>query len=82
MKNKVTLRCLPIDFAAIAEETGLRRGKLCKTAFGWGVQNTYGEPGADVALITPPAMRENESELRIVEGDGCSYWCFYGLPRK
>jgi len=73
-KGMHILRYEPIDFADIAQQSGLRRGKLCKTSFGWGVQNTHGDHGAGVALIVPPAMQAGETELRIEDGQ----WCFYG----
>ena len=63
----------PIDFADISRQTGLRRGKLCKTTFGWGVQNVHGDDGADIALIEPPALQGEETDLRIED----NHWCFY-----
>lgn len=74
----VLLRRLPIDFRRVAEECGLVRGKLCHSPhFGWGVQNSYGDPGPDFGCITPPALAPGETELRI----DCSEWWFMG-PRR
>jgi hypothetical protein len=67
------VRRTPIDFAHIAEQTGLRRGKLCKTTFGWGVQNVHGDDGPNIALIDPPPLEGEETELRIEN----NHWCFY-----
>ncbi len=63
----------PIDFEDIARQTGMRKGKLCHTPFGWAVQNTHGLDGADVALIETPPLRAEESEIRIED----NHWCFY-----
>lgn len=71
----VLLRRLHIDFRRVAEESGLVRGKLCRSPhFGWGVQNSYGDPGPDFGCITPPAFEPGETELRI----DCSEWWFLG----
>jgi hypothetical protein len=67
-----TTRRERIDYAAIAEETGLRAGRVCMTPFGWGVQNIRGVAGPHVALFDPPAPRVGEVLLGIQ--DGC--WCF------
>jgi hypothetical protein len=67
------VRRTPIDFADIAKQTGLRRGKLCNTAFGWGVQNVHGDDGPNIALIDPPPLEGEETELRIEN----NHWCFY-----
>jgi hypothetical protein len=64
-------RQLPIDFLDVAKQTGLRRGRICKTPFGWGVQNPGGSPS--IALFNPPAMQEGESVLCIRDNQ----WCFY-----
>jgi len=69
---KRLVRQKPIDFADIKQQTGLRRGKLCKTAFGWGVQNVHGD-GPNIALINPPPLEGEEIELRIED----NHWCFY-----
>lgn len=71
----VLLRRQEIDFRRVAAESGLTRGKLAHSPhFGWGVQNSYGDPGPDFGCITPPAFEPGETELRI----DCSQWHFYG----
>ena len=66
-------RRIPIDFHAIAEETGLRRGKLGRSPiFGWGVQNVHGEPGENFVRIEPPEMHDGETRLWIED----DHWCF------
>lgn len=67
-------RKVPIDFHDVARQSGLSAGTLCKTAFGWGVQNTHGLQGPSVALIEPPPFEEGEVELRIRD----DHWRFYG----
>lgn len=59
------MRRVPIDFADIARQSGLRRGRLCKTPFGWAVQNTHGEDGPNLAVINPPAMMPGEKSVWI-----------------
>lgn len=67
-------RKLPIDFAALARETGLKRGNVCHHAvFGWCIQNTYGENAPDIICINPPAMEPGETFLKIEKAN----WCFY-----
>ena len=68
------VRRFPIDWSDIAEQSGCTRGKLCKTVFGWGVQDGNGD--ADFCCITPPKTNEGE-ELRIEGQD----WCIYS-PNK
>ena len=64
------VRRVPIDFRDIARQSGCTKGRLCKTAFGWGVQN--GNGGVDFAVIEPPPMRPGETSLRIEDNE----WCF------
>ncbi len=66
-------RRIPIDFHAIAESTGLRRGKVARSPiFGWVVANVHDDPGPNFTCIEPPGMHDGETRLWI-EGD---YWCF------
>lgn len=67
------VRRLPIDYEKIVEESGLTKGRICKTHFGWGVQNTHGIPGPDLALIDPPPMEEGEDEITIDD----HFWYFW-----
>ena len=79
MKSKLKIvRRIPIDFMDIFRQSGMRRGTICKTIFGWAVQNTQGVNGPHVALIEPPALQGTETELRIVD----NHWCFYGPAGK
>lgn len=66
-------RRIPIDFKAVADESGLTRGKLCHhKIFGWGVQNTYGDKDApDFGCVTPPEAQAEE----VLEIDG-NDWLF------
>ena len=68
------VRRIPVDFQAIATETGMTRGKLCRSTWaGWVVQNTTGNPAwPDMATVTPPATEEGET-LTIEE----NHWCVY-----
>ena len=65
-------RRIPIDYHAIAEQTGLRRGKLGRSIFGWGVQNEHGDASASFVCVDPPEMRDDETSVRIEDG----HWCF------
>jgi hypothetical protein len=57
------VRRFPINFCAIAEETGCTRGTIRHNpAFGWHVQNGNGP--ADFCIFTPPEIAEGET-LRI-----------------
>ena len=70
------LRRVPIDFCAIAAESGCTRGTLCRsTAFGWGVKNGNGP--ADFCAITPPPMQPGETQIRISANE--LNWVFMGL---
>jgi hypothetical protein len=69
------VRRIQIDYKAIAKESGCTKGKLCKTTFGWGVQN--GNGAADFCCITPPETNANE-ELRIEGND----WVIYTSNEK
>ena len=65
------LRRIPIDFRAIAAETGCTRGTVAhNAAFGWHVRNGNGP--ANFCLITPPPISPGET-LKI-EG---RHWCIY-----
>lgn len=65
-------RTIPIDFRAIAEETGIKRGTLVKhPALGWTVRNDG--DALDIAVINPPPL-EGKETTRTVE-DGC--WVFW-----
>ncbi len=68
------VRRIPVDFRAVAEESGMTRGKLCHSPiFGWCVQNTHGDNVPDVATITAPELAPGEVRLAVVDG----HWCFY-----
>ena len=71
------LRRFPIDFQAIAIETGLRRGKLgySSTFHAWGIMNIYGVDGPNFAAITAPETLPGEV-LRIEN----RHWCIYADP--
>ena len=57
------VRRFPIDFRAIAEETGCTKGTIGHNSmFGWHVQNGNGP--ADFCVFTPPQIAEGET-LRI-----------------
>lgn len=59
-------RRIRIDFKAVSKESGLKRGKLCRSpVFGWGVQNTSGDEGPDFGCITPPPFEEDENFIEI-----------------
>jgi hypothetical protein len=63
----------PIDFAAIAEDTGVRSGTICHSpTFGWIVRNQRYE-GPDIACIKPPPFQGNECFLKVDDQN----WCFY-----
>lgn len=65
-----------IDFRAVATEAGCTRGTLCHSpAWGWGVRPADGKP-ADFCTITPPAMREGETEIRLSADE--RHWVFMG----
>jgi hypothetical protein len=66
-----TIRRFPIDFRAIAKETGCTRGTIgYNDTLGWHVQNGNGP--ADFAKITAPALEPGE-KLRIEDGKWCVY---------
>jgi len=67
------LRKIPIDWPDVWRQTGLRRGRLCMTAFGWGIHADVDDPEIRIALVEPPPMRDGETFLRIESGQ----WCFY-----
>ena len=57
------MKKIPINWKAIAAESGMSRGKLCFSTFvnAWVVQNTYGIQGQpDLAVITPPTVAADE----------------------
>jgi hypothetical protein len=77
--NLRLVRKIPIDWGAIAEESGCTQGTLCKTAFGWGIRN--GDGPADFCCITPPEVGPGE-ELRIVaRGKQGAEWGVYAQGR-
>jgi len=71
------LKKWPIDFQAIAKESGMTRGKLVRSPrWGWGVQNTQGvELYVDFGCITPPETEEGQ--LLKIEDE--RYWCIYAM---
>ena len=71
--NRELVRRIPIDFEKVAEESGLTKGKICHTPLGWGVQNTHGIPGPNLALIEPPPMEEGEDIITIDD----HFWYFW-----
>ena len=68
-------RRIPVDFIALANESGMTRGQLCHSAHsGWVVANTTGNPDwPDMATVTPPAMEAGETRLTVED----RHWCFY-----
>jgi len=69
-------RRIPIDFAAVAAESGMTAGALgFSPALGcWVVQNvTRNAEWPDVVMITAPAMEAGETRLEIHD----DHWCFY-----
>lgn len=60
-------RRLPMDFAAIAKESGMTRGKVCRSLIaGWCVQNDSVNPDwPNIACITPPEFQDGETQLKI-----------------
>ena len=70
------VRRFPIDFPAIAAETGCTKGTIGHNAmFGWHVRNGNGP--ADFCAFTPPAVADGET-LRV-EG---SEWAVYTTKRR
>lgn len=69
---------IPIDFKDVAEKTGLKSGKLCKSIiFGWGVQNTNSVEGVNFAEYLPPADIGDiyeEKEVIFVEIIDGRFW--------
>lgn len=65
---------IPVDFRTIAAETGMTRGKLCRSEWaGWVVQNTTGNTAwPDMATVTTPPTAEGET-LTVEDG----HWCVY-----
>ena len=64
------VRRIPVDFRSIAAETGIRRGKVCHSAwFGWCVQC---RDDAVMASITTPLTQPDET--LVVES---GHWCVY-----
>ena len=59
------VRRFPIDWSAVARESGCTRGTLCcHPSLGWGVMDGNGD--AHFCCITPPEVEEGE--LLRVEG--------------
>lgn len=70
------VRRLPIDFRAIAAETGCTKGTIGHNSmFGWHVQNGNGP--ADFCTFTPPEIAEGET-LRIAGRE----WAVYSANTK
>ena len=67
-------RCVPIDYVAIAKESGMSKGKIFYSkAFGWVVGNTSGNPDwPDMACITPPTLQPGEKLLQVKD----NLWVF------
>ena len=66
------VRRIPMDFRAIAKESGISKGKVVFGDWlGWGVQNDD-HNGIDFGCITPPSMQDGEDFLKIVNNE----WCF------
>jgi hypothetical protein len=64
-------RRMPIDWLAIAEESGCTKGTLCKhSIFGWGIKNGNGD--ADFCCVTAPEIELGQ--LLRVEGNE---WLMY-----
>ena len=69
-------RKVPMDFEAIARETGIRSGKVCRSEmFGWGV---YANDEPYFASIDPPPMEPGETDVRIED----NAWCFYAADEQ
>ncbi len=70
------LRRLPVDFKAIAEETGMRRGKLGRSPlFGWVVRSDEVAHMACVKTSLPPVA--GGEELRLSDSTP-KYWEIWG----
>lgn len=71
---KFSKRCVPIDYAAIANESGMSKGKIFYSkTFGWVVGNTSGNPDwPDMACITPPTLQPGEKLLQVKD----NLWVF------
>ncbi len=70
------VRRFPIDFRAIAAETGCTQGTIVHNAmFGWHVQNGNGP--ADFCVFTPPEITDGET-LRIENRE----WAIYPANNK
>lgn len=66
------VRRIPIDFKALAHETGIKRGKICKSSWlGWCVESDDGTN--TMASITPPAMLDGEIDITIQNRQ----WCYH-----
>ncbi|MDH4317199.1 MAG: hypothetical protein OEV64_02310 [Desulfobulbaceae bacterium] len=76
--SKQLVRRIPIDLEKVAEESGLRSGKLCfSPLFGWGVQNTKSIDGPSFGCITPPKIEDGQL-LRIEN----NHWCVYAAKEQ
>ena len=65
------VRRFPIDWKAVAEESGCTKGTLAHNKmFGWHVRNGNGP--ADICTITPPPVADGET-LKIEGSDWCVY---------
>lgn len=75
---KRIIRRIPIDWQAIAEESGLRRGTLCRNdMWGWHVQGHGVSSVPDVGIITPPEIAHGES-LRV----SGNFWEVITCPKR
>ena len=68
-------RRVPIDFSAIAKETGIRNGTVANhSAFGWVVRDNSRPPtSVRLVCIDPPAMNPDETSVTIQDNQ----WCFH-----
>jgi|GEM_PF-4164377 hypothetical protein len=66
-------RRVPIDFAAIAEATGITNGTIGHNALGWVVRDNNCKSYYRVFLIDPPQMLPGETRITIAN----DHWCFH-----
>lgn len=69
----MTTRRVPIDFDAVAEETGIRRGKIfySELVHDWCVMSTCDAPVICMTSVTPPPAEPGET--LTIEGND---WVF------
>ena len=71
------IKRIPIDYQAVARETGMRKGKIAKSPlFGWGVFDSTGSTGVHFAEVTVPEVEG--SDFVCIEKD---HWCYYKEDR-